>query len=78
VRWATRVGGTLDDTSGGVDVHNDEHVYITGIYSSNPITISNFLAHPTAQGNVFLETYGTLPDVNVSAGNNIFLVKYGV
>jgi hypothetical protein len=73
------VGGLLAENFGEVAVDTNDHVFIVGGYASNPVHISNFSAKPaTTTSNVTLETYGTLADVNTSAGNNLFLVKYGV
>ena len=75
VEWATRVGGTASDRAPDCTVDNQGNVYMTGIYTSSPVTISNYSTAPSppGTGNVGLATYGTLPD---SAGENVFLVKY--
>jgi hypothetical protein len=77
--WATRVGGLLVEKFGEVAVDTNDNVFFVGAYASNPVYISNFVAKPaTSTANITLETYGTLPDINTSAGgNNIFLIKYG-
>jgi hypothetical protein len=79
VAWATSVAGLLAETSINIALGANDDVFITGTYASNPLTINNYVARPaTITGPVILEPYGTLPDVNTSAGNNLFLVKYGV
>ncbi len=75
VVWATRVAGTTSDRGPDCTVDTDGNAYICGIYTSNPVTISNYSSAPSppGTGNVGLATFGTLPD---SAGENVFLVKY--
>ncbi len=78
--WVARVGGLLADNFGEIAVDSvAETITIVGGYASNPVYISNFVAKPAnSTSNASLETYGTLPDVNTSTGNNLFIVKYGM
>ncbi len=51
------------------------HVYFW--LSINLMEQYNFLEMPSVPtNNVTLQTYGTLADINTSAGHNMFLVKY--
>lgn len=64
---------------GELAVDGNDQLFFLGGYASNPVYISNFVSKPaTTTSNVTLETYGTLADVNTSAGTNLLLVKYGV
>jgi hypothetical protein len=77
VVWATRIAGTLDDRRPDCFADTNGNVYVTGIYASNPITISNFSAAPVnSNANTTLTTFGTLPDFSTGGGENVFLVKY--
>ncbi len=77
VVWATRIAGTLDDRRPDCFADTNGNVYVTGIYASNPITISNFSAAPVnSNANTTLTTFGTLPDFSTGGGENAFLIKY--
>ncbi len=76
-QWGTRIAGTTGDRRPDCAIDTSGNVYITGIYTSNPVTISNFSAAPiNSSANATLTTYGTLPDFSTSGGENVFLVKY--
>lgn len=76
-QWGTRIAGTTTDRRPDCATDATGNVYITGIYTSNPLTIMNFTAAPVnSTANATLETYGTLPDFSTSGGENVFLVKY--
>lgn len=80
VVWGTRVAGTLDEQTCEVALDSTDHVWLTGIYRSNPITVNNYVAKPTTNtGFMSLEPFGTLADINTSSGqNNVFIAKFGV
>ena len=79
VAWATSVAGLLAESTINIALGTNDDVFIVGSYASNPLTINNYVTKPaTITSPVTLEPYGTLPDVNTSAGNNVFVVKYGV
>jgi microcystin-dependent protein len=61
-QWATKIDGAGDDQGYGIATDNFGNVYVTGFYTSNPITIFN------PDGTIFR----TLPN---SGSNAAFLVK---
>jgi hypothetical protein len=62
-QWATHVGGTDVDEGYGISVDGSGNSYVTGYYTSSPVTIYN------SNGTVF----GSLSN----AGNTeCFIVKY--
>ena len=62
-QWATRIGGTGSDTGTGISVDSAGNSYITGNYTSSPVTIYN--ADTT--------TFGTLAN---SGADDAYIVKY--
>jgi hypothetical protein len=62
-QWATRIAGSGSENARGISVDGSGNLYVTGSYSSNPVTIYN------ADGG----TFGTL--VNSGLGD-VFIVKY--
>jgi hypothetical protein len=62
-QWATRMGGTGDDISGGISVDSTGKLYVTGTYLYSPLAIYN------ADGSAF----GTLTN---SGFRDVFIVKY--
>ena len=63
-QWATRIAGGASDVGFGISVDVSGNVYVTGFYSSNPLTIYN------ANGG----TFGTL--ANATGSDDVFVVKY--
>jgi len=61
--WARKIGGNGNDSPGKIKLDSSANLYISGIYTSNPVTIYN--SDETA--------FTTLTN---SGSNDIFLVKY--
>ena len=62
-QWATRIAGTSADQGNAIAADYGSNVYVTGTYSSNPLTVYNFNG----------TTFGTLSLLGL---NNCFIVKY--
>ena len=63
-QWATRLSGTSADVGYGIAADSSGNSYITGSYSSNPLTIYN------SNGTIFSNLTGT------STTTDVFIVKY--
>ena len=61
-QWATRLTGTGNDQGFGITSDSSGNIYVTGTYTSNPLTIYNSDS----------STFGTLTN---SGSNDIFIVK---
>jgi hypothetical protein len=73
--WATSIGGIGSDRGNGISSDSNGNVYVTGAYSSNPVTINNFVSNPGSPGgSVNITPYGTLS--NSGSVINTFIVKY--
>jgi hypothetical protein len=70
-QWATRVGGTGSDRGLGMAVDTSGNVYVTGQYSSNPLTVNSF--NSKLDGNIIVTSFGNLSN---SGGQDCFIVKY--
>jgi hypothetical protein len=70
VEAATRLGGSNDEMGRGITTDQNNDVYITGIYRSNPLEISGFST--VSSGVVVLSSFGTLSN---SGSTNTFVVK---
>jgi hypothetical protein len=66
VQWGARTAGTLADAGIDISVDGSGNVYVTGSYSSNPLTLYN------SDGSAFA---ATLPN---SGGTDCFIAKYTV
>jgi cold shock CspA family protein len=66
VQWGARIAGTIDDTGSGISVDVSGNLYVTGYYTSNPLTLYN------SSGSAFGTT---LPN---SGSNDCFIAKYTV
>jgi ribonuclease HIII len=64
VLWGSRIGGTGDDTGYSIAVDSSGNVYVTGIYSSNPLTLYN------KDGSAFATT------LTNSGSYDVFIAKY--
>jgi hypothetical protein len=62
-QWATRIAGTGSESGTGISVDSSGNSYVTGYYTSSPVTIYN------SDGN----TYGTLTN---DGSNDTYIVKY--
>ena len=62
-QWATRIAGTGVDYGNAISVDSAGNSHVTGLYTSNPLTIYN------ADGS----TFGTLTN---SGSNDLYMVKY--
>ena len=63
VKWATRLAGTSSDNVNYITSDSSGNIYITGYYSSNPLTVYN------SNGS----TFGTLAN---AGSNDILVIKY--
>jgi hypothetical protein len=66
-QWATRIGGDIIQTGRSITSDSEGNIYVTGNYSSNPVTIYSWNGTPS--GTIF----GTL---DKSGGNDVYVVKY--
>jgi hypothetical protein len=64
VQWGARTAGTLADAGNGISIDGSGNVYVTGSYSSNPLTLYN------SDGSAFA---ATLPN---SGSTDCFIAKY--
>jgi hypothetical protein len=66
VQWVSRIAGAGADIGNSITTDSSGNVYVTGSYSSNPLTVYN--SSGTAFGT-------TLP---LGTGTDVFVVKYGL
>ena len=68
-KWATRIAGTDNELSAahGITVDSSDNIIVSGLYSSNPVTIYNVGGSPFGT----LSLYSTVP-----LAKNAFIVKY--
>ena len=64
VQWGARIAGTVNDLGYGISVDGSGNLYVTGSYSSDPLTLYN------SDGSAFATT---LPS---SGSSDCFIVKY--
>jgi hypothetical protein len=76
VLWGARVAGPNEDKDGTIFMDGQGNVWVTGIYGSTDITISDYSTAPVSQGDMGLTTFGVLPVVTATNGKNAFVVKY--
>jgi hypothetical protein len=70
--WATNMGGGTSFNGGsGITKDNDNNIYMSGTYDSNPLIINNFSS--VSSGNINTATFGALLN---SGGSDVFIVKY--
>jgi hypothetical protein len=70
-QWTTSIGGTITDNNTYIATDLYGNVYVSGQYSSAPLTINNY--SNVSGGVVYISTFGTLSN----AGSiDIFLAKY--
>jgi hypothetical protein len=67
VQWCARIAGTGADQGNGISVDGSGNLYVTGVYTSNPLTLYN------SDGSAFGTT---LP--NSGGTNDCFIAKYTV
>ena len=63
VDWATKISGTDSDEGRGINVDSSGNIYVTGNYSSSPLTFYN------ADGTAFGTTLS-------NSGSDVFIAKY--
>lgn len=66
--WAASAGGASDDQVAGITVDSDGNIYLTGYYSSNPITFGNIVVPGNSSENVFLVKYSSSGDTQWAKG----------
>jgi hypothetical protein len=72
--WATKLSGSGVGIDAPVSIEVDSlgnNIYITGSFTSNPLTINSY--EPGGEGAINLTPFGTLPN---SGGSDTFIVKY--
>jgi hypothetical protein len=75
VQWATSIGGAGDNQGRGITTDSSGNVYVTGNYSSSPLTINSFSSNPVTPGDpINLTAYGTL--LSTSGTFDVYIVKY--
>ena len=67
-QWATRIGGTGNDSGNGITVDSNRDIIVTGYYTG---TVTIYDAIPLPSGTV--STLAALPN---SGGSDVFIVKY--
>jgi hypothetical protein len=71
VQWATSIQGTDSAIGNSISTDNLGNVYVTGSYTSTPLTINNFVSQGSP---INLTPYGTLS--NSSTNSDVFIVRY--
>jgi hypothetical protein len=69
-QWATSIGGGTNEIGYGIATDQNNNVYVTGSYTSNPLRISSFQS--ISSGTILMSSFGTL----TNSGGNAFIVKY--
>jgi hypothetical protein len=72
VQAATRFSGYQNDIGRSITTDQNNNIYITGQYASNPTQISGFST--VSSGIVLLSSFGTLANVSTNV-NDVFVVK---
>jgi len=72
-QWATSLGGTGSEIGLGITTDQNNNVYVTGSYTSNPLRISSFST--VSSGTILMSPFGTLANVSTNT-NDTFVVKY--
>jgi hypothetical protein len=70
-QWVTRIDGNGSETVPSVTAGSSGSLYVTGTYSSNPLTFNNFNGLSGATVNT--SSFGSLSNIG---SNDIFLAKY--
>ncbi len=74
VQWATSIGGSESEEGYGLTTDTLGNVYVTGYYTSNPVTVNSFESGPNIEGgSIILTPYGTLANIGAY---DAFIAKY--
>jgi hypothetical protein len=73
VQWALRQGGNGQDSGRKLALDLFGNVYMTGLYSSSPLTVNSYDSGGGGGSAVTLSSYGTLPN---TGGQDVYVIKY--